>query len=145
MRSLMPLLVLAAAAGCGSSSSTSNDMQTSGGPDLAASSCGQTVDAYCAAVGNCVRDAGAAQMAATWCPPGGPSTVTSVTVQHCAGGQIVVVATYADSADHLVYAPSMLTAVFNSLPHATTDLVCVAGPTTFAAPSGCDTPTQICP
>ena len=145
MRALLPFLLLLAP-GCNTGTPTNhNDMQTTGGPDLAASSCSQTVDAYCAAAGNCVRDATAAQMAATWCPAGGSNNPMSVTVQHCSGGQIVVVVTYSDSADHFVYASSMLAAIFNSIPHATTDLVCVAGPTTFAAPSGCDSPSQICP
>ena len=140
MRLILPLLLIA---GCGSSSST-HDMQTTAGPDMAVISCSQTVNAYCAAVGNCVRDANAAQQKATWCPAGGGGTATSVTVQHC-GTQIVVIATYSDSADHLVYDSSnMLVAVFNSIPHSG-DLSCVAGPTTIAAPMGCDTPTQICP
>ncbi len=142
MRSLVPLM-LVLAAGCGSSSSTSNDMQSSAGPDLGASACSGTVDAFCAAQGPCVRDATAAQQPSSWCPDGGTASA-SVTLQHCAGGQIVVVATYVDSANHFVYAGGSLAAIFTSIPHAMTDLVCVAGPTTFAAPSGCDAPTTLC-
>jgi len=143
MRSLVPLMLLAAAAGCGSSSSTPNDMQMSAGADLAALACSQTVDAHCAA-GGCVRDLASAQQASTWCPDGGTSNVGGVTVQHCAGGQTVVVVAYADSTDHLVYASGALVAVFSSLPHAAETLVCVAGPATFAAPTGCDAPTTLC-
>jgi hypothetical protein len=142
MRSILPLL-LVAAAGCGSGTASPNDMQAATGADLAASSCSQTVDAYCAAVGHCIRDVNAAQQPSAWCPDGGTAT-GAVTLQHCAGGQTVIVTTYVDSADHFVYASGALAAVFTSLPHATTALACVAGPTTFAAPTGCDTPTTLC-
>jgi hypothetical protein len=138
MRFLLPLLLVA---GCGSSSSSS-DMQTSAGPDMATSSCSQTVAAYCAAVGNCKQDLATAMMASSWCPSG--SSGVMVTLQHCAGSQTLIIATYTDSADHLVYAGGALVAVFTSVPH-TNDLTCVAGPTTFAAPSGCDTATTLCP
>lgn len=119
-------------------------MQSSGGgPDLAASTCSGTVDAYCAAQGPCVRDATAAQQASSWCPDGG--TAVSVTLQHCAGGQIVVIANYSDSASHFVYSGGTLAAIFSGIPHGgTNDLLCVAGPATFAVPSGCDTPTTLC-
>jgi hypothetical protein len=144
MRSLPPLVLLAALAGCGSSSSTPNDMQMSTAADLAPASlsCSETVDAHCAA-GGCIRDLASAQQASSWCPDGGTANIGSVTVQHCAGGQTVLVVTYSDSADHLVYASGMLAAVFSSLPHSV-DLVCVAGPATFAAPTGCDAPTTLC-
>ncbi|HEX9104386.1 MAG TPA: hypothetical protein VF997_19380 [Polyangia bacterium] len=141
MRSPLPLLLLAAA-GCGSSSSTSKDLQA--GPDLATLSCSQTVDARCAAGGGCVRDLTAAQQPSSWCPDGGSGAVGGVTLQHCAGGQTVIVVTYVDSSDHFVYASGALVAIFSSLPHAADSLVCVAGPATFAAPSGCDTPTTLC-
>lgn len=142
MRSLVPILLLAAAAGCGSSSSTPNDMQMSAGADLAALSCSETVDAHCAA-GGCVRDLASALEASSWCPDGGTANIGGVTVQHCAGGQTVLVVTYSDSSDHLVYVSGQLAAVFSSLPHSV-ELVCVAGPATFAAPSGCDAPTTLC-
>jgi hypothetical protein len=140
MRCILPIALFVA--GCGSSSSTPNDMQTSAGPDLAASSCSQTVDTYCAAA-HCVRDTGSAQLPSSWCPDGG-TAAGSVTLQHCAGGQTVIVANYADSADHLVYAAGALVAIFTSLPHGTGSLACVAGPATFAPPSGCDAPTTLC-
>jgi len=143
MRSLPPLVLLAALAGCGSSSSTPNDMQMSSAADAPASlSCSATVDAHCAA-GGCIRDLASAMQASSWCPDGGTGNVGGVTVQHCAGGQTVVVVNYSDSADHLVYVSGMLAAVLSSLPHST-DLVCVGGPATFAAPTGCDAPTTLC-
>jgi hypothetical protein len=118
-------------------------MQTAAGPDLAMSSCSQTVDAYCAAVGTCKRDVATASMAATWCPNGNTGTVT-VTLQHCAGSQTLISTTYSDSTDHLVYDSSgALVAVFSSVSH-TTDFTCVAGPAKFAAPSGCDAASQLC-
>lgn len=135
-------ILLVAAAGCGSGSSTTNDMSAAG-PDLATSACAQTVDAYCTASGPCVRDTASAQMATSWCT-NGMSASGNVTLQTCAGGQTVVVANYADSANHWVYDASALVAVFTSLPHATDNLGCVAGPPTFAAPTGCGTPTTLC-
>jgi hypothetical protein len=140
-RRIWPLLLFAAA-GCGSSSSTSNDMQHAGGPDLATSACAQTIDAYCAAAGPCVRDTASAQQAASWCP-NGPTTV-SATLQDCAGGQTVVVVTYSDSANHYVYAGGALVAIFTAPPHATDNLGCVAGPAMIAPPSGCGAPTTLC-
>ena len=139
MRFLLPLLLVVA--GCGSSSSKS-DMQTSSGPDMATSSCGQSVAAYCAAVGNCKQDLATAMMASTWCPSGA-SAPPMVTLQHC-GSQTVIVVDYADSADHLVYDGGALVAVFTSVPHSNV-LTCVAGPSMFAAPSGCDAATTLCP
>src|SRR5207302_1625189 len=115
-------VLLVAAAGCGSSSSTPNDMQSASGPDLATTACAQTVDAYCAAAGPCVRDTASAQVAASWCP-NGPTTVAA-TIQSCAGGQTVVVATYSDSANHFVYAGGALVAIFTAPPHATDNLAC---------------------
>jgi hypothetical protein len=141
MRCIWPLLLLAAA-GCGSSSSPTNDMQSAGGPDLATSACAQTVDAYCAAAGPCVRDTASAQQAASWCPNG--SAGGAVTLQDCAGGQTVVVANYSDTANHFVYAGGALVAIFTSLPHATDNLGCVAGPPTIAAPTGCGAATTLC-
>ena len=139
MRFLLPLLLVA---GCGSSSSTGNDMATTSGPDMATSACSQDVNSYCAAVGNCHRDVASASMAATWCPSG--SAPPAVTLQHCAGSQTLIATTYSDSTDHLVYDSSgALVAVFTSVSH-TNDFTCVAGPSHFAAPSGCDTPTQLC-
>ena len=150
MRSILPFMraavafaAAAAAAGCGSSSSSSNDMQTAAGPDLATSSCSQTVDGYCGGAASCVRDTASAQQASSWCPDGGTSQ-GAVTLQHCAGGQTVIVANYADSANHFVYAGGALVAIFTALPHAETNLMCLAGPAMFAAPSGCDTPTTLC-
>ncbi|HEY1587134.1 MAG TPA: hypothetical protein VGH63_15670 [Polyangia bacterium] len=142
MRCIWPLLLFAAA-GCGSSSSTSNDMQTASGPDLATSACAQTVDAYCAAAGPCVRDTASAQQAASWCP-NSTASGGAVTLQDCAGGQTVVIANYADSANHFVYAGGALVAIFTAPPHAADNLACIAGPTMIAAPSGCGAPTTLC-
>ena len=136
MRFLLPLLLLA---GCGSSSSSS-DMQTTAGPDMATSACSQTVAAYCAAVGTCKQDLATAMMASSWCPNG--SNGTGVTLQHC-GAQTLIIATYPESADHFVYDSSTLVAVFTSVSH-TNDLTCVAGPARFAALSGCDSATTLC-
>lgn len=140
MRSLVPLLLLAAA-GCGSSSSTSNDMQASGGDMATALSCSATLDARCAQ-GGCVRDLASAQQPSSWCPDGGTS-IGNVTLQHCAGSQTVITVGYVDSTDEFVYAGGMLVAVLSGVPHSQT-LVCTGGPTTFAAPSGCDAPTTLC-
>ena len=137
MRLLLPLLLLA---GCGSSSSSSDMQMTSSGPDMATSSCSQTVAAYCAAVGNCKQDLATAMMASSWCPSG--STGVMVTLQHC-GAQTLVIATYSESADHFVYENGSLAAVFTTVSH-TNDLPCVAGPSMYAAPSGCDSATTLC-
>lgn len=140
MRRIWGILVLV---GCTTGEPTNhNDMQAAG-PDLSTSSCAQTVDAYCAAAGPCVRDTASAQMASSWCMSG-MSASGAVTLQTCAGGQTVVVANYSDSASHYVYDGSALVAIFTSLPHASDNLACVAGPTTFAAPSGCGAPTTLC-
>jgi len=117
-------------------------MQSAGGPDLATSTCAQTVDAYCAAAGPCVRDTASAQQAASWCT-NGTSASGAVTLQDCGGGQTVVVANYADSSNHFVYAGGALVAIFTAPPHAT-DLACIAGPTMIAAPSGCGAPMTLC-
>ena len=142
MRLLLPLL-LVAAAGCGSSSSPLDMGSTQTGPDMATSPCAQSVAAYCGAVGNCKQDLATAMMASSWCPSGA-SSPPMVTLQHC-GTQTLIIVNYADSADHLVYDGSgALVAVFTSVPHST-QLTCVAGPATFAAPSGCDAASTICP
>ncbi len=137
----MPLMLLVAA-GCGSSSSTANDMQSSGGDLAIVLSCSQTVDGRCAA-GGCVRDLASAQQPSSWCPDGGTSMVGSVTLSHCAGGQTVITVGYVDSNDEFVYANGALVAVLSGVPHSQT-LVCTGGPTTFAAPTGCDAPTTLC-
>ena len=143
MRWFVPIL-LAAASGCSNGSSTSNhDMQATGGGDMAmVLSCSQTVDGRCAA-GGCVRDLASAQQASSWCPDGGTSMVGSVTLQHCAGGQTVITVGYVDSSDEMVYASGALVAVLSMEPHSAT-VVCTGGPTTFAAPTGCDTATTLC-
>jgi hypothetical protein len=140
MRFLLPLLLVA---GCGSNS-TNSDMQSGTGMDLALAACSRTLDAYCAlqATGYCVLTLAAAQQPSSWCPDGG--THGTVTQTHCAGGQTVIVVQYTDNSDHFVYDSSgALVAAFSQLPHES-NLTCNGGPASFAAPTGCDTPTTIC-
>ncbi|MCU1281054.1 MAG: hypothetical protein JWM53_4600 [bacterium] len=140
MRLLLPLLLVA---GCGSGSSNATDMQSGAALDLAVAACTRTLDGDCAtqATGYCVRTLAAAQMPSTWCPDGG--TQATATLQHCAGGQTLIVVAYTDSSDHFVYdASGALIAIFTALPHQ--PATCAGGPGSFPAPSGCDAATSIC-
>src|SRR5438270_10785089 len=141
MRLLLPLLLVA---GCGSDTSKTMDMQSAMTMDLAVARCSRTLADYCALQpdGSCVQTLAAAQQPSSWCPDGGTISRT-VTLQHCAGSQIVIVASYIDNSDHFVYdASGALVAVFSALPHQ--DLSCSGGPASFAAPTGCDSPTTLC-
>ena len=119
-------------------------MQTGTAMDLAIAACPRTLSGYCAlqTAGYCVQTLAAAQQPSTWCPDGGTISRT-VTLQHCAGNQTVIVVSYTDNSDHFVYDSSgALVAVFSALPHQ--DLSCSGGPASFAAPSACDSPTTLC-
>jgi hypothetical protein len=139
MRFVLPLLLVAA---CSNKTST-NDMQTGTGMDLAVAACARTLDGYCAlqATGYCQHMLASAQQPSTWCPDGG--THGTVTLQHCANGQTSILVSYTDSSDQFVYdASGTLVAVFSALPHQAA--TCAGGPGSFPAPTNCDAGTTIC-
>lgn len=137
MRWLLPLVLVA---GCGNSSKSKSDMGTPA--DMATLSCPETIDAYCTPSAGCVRDEGTAQnLGGSFCADGG----TEISAQSigCAGGDLIVIVQYSDSATTFYYTGGNLTAIFTAVPH-TQDLVCLAGPATVAPPSGCALQDSLC-